>query len=414
MQTASTTATQSACASAPGKVILFGEHAVVYGEPAVAAALSDLRIFVLVTTTNTQSLHVEMLDLPEPIDVRMDAERIVCSLESLQAPPTKACAERIRNLLVGFSNNDLNVEALTPLIYLIRQLLPVSMIQSGLDVRVRSRDLPLGAGLGSSAAFSVACAAALVKLASQSETLGRPDPMYFEQIDQYAFYSEILLHGTPSGIDNAVSARGGALLYTKKKDGDSQMESIPNLPDMHLMVVDTKVPRSTRELVAGVRALYDRHPSVIRPILQSMGEIATSFVKNGVSDVLTLVNVNHLLLRAVGVSHATLDEICETVARVAPNQAAAKLTGAGGGGCAFVLFRPDLEGREYVMQRISKSLQYKCFSSSVGGDGVLWLSPDKFPVTEEKDSSIWNERYSLLAATATVAALSWLLLRRSR
>jgi mevalonate kinase len=168
----------SVCASAPGKVILFGEHAVVYGEPAVAAALSDLRIFVQITCTDTGTVRMFLPDLPTPIDYTLRSEKLTVGLESLQTPPTTACASTIAQLFAPSSSSSssdaqqppdpFTITALTPLIYLLHHLAPTPMLAAGLEIRVRSQDLPVGAGLGSSAAFGVASAAALVLLSLSS------------------------------------------------------------------------------------------------------------------------------------------------------------------------------------------------------------------------------------------------------
>jgi mevalonate kinase len=313
------------------------------------------------------------------------------------------------------------------------------MLAAGLEIRVRSQDLPVGAGLGSSAAFGVASAAALVLLslssssptsAADNVTLGRPDPASLETIDQYAYYSEILLHGTPSGIDNAVSSHGGAIHFTKAPDsgGKVTMKHLENLAPLDLLLVYTHVPRSTKELVAGVRVRHEQYPAT-RIMLQAMGATAQQFqtwwcnsdTDTGVAevgDVLTMVRTNQQLLSAVGVSHASLDRICAVVDETAGDEAAAKLTGAGGGGCAFVVLRPSKPGPAYLhalRSRIQRALQaaqhpwkFTCLQSSVGGDGVLWLSPTDFPADEDASSrmpvvSLWAKYAAVAVLVAGIA-----------
>jgi mevalonate kinase len=446
MEESSVTSPLSVCASAPGKVILFGEHAVVYGEPAVAAALSDLRIFVQITCTDTGTVRMFLPDLPTPIDYTLRSERLTVGLDSLQTPPTAECASTIAQLFAPLSSSSsssdapqppvdaFTVTALTPLIYLLHQLAPADMLAAGLEIRVRSQDLPVGAGLGSSAAFGVASAAALVLLSLSSRpssndatiTLGRPDPLALGQIDRYAYYSEILLHGTPSGIDNAVSSHGGAIHFTKQQDGVT-MNHLENLKPLDLLLVYTHVPRSTKQLVAGVRLRYEQYPAT-RIMLQAMGATAQQFqtwwcnsdsdadtdnADADKGDVLTMVRTNQHLLSAVGVSHASLDRICAVVDETAGDEAAAKLTGAGGGGCAFVVLRPSQPGPgnlHALRSRIQRALQaaqhpwkFTCLQSSVGGDGVLWLSPADFPADEIASSR--RSALSLWAKYAAVAVL---------
>jgi mevalonate kinase len=403
--------TTSVCASAPGKVILFGEHAVVFGEPAVAAALSDLRITVKVTTNNEDEVWIEMPDLPTPIDVKFDAKGL--RLQSLKEPPTKQDAASLQRALLNQipSLNELGVSALVPLIYLMNQLTPTYLEESGLHIQVRSQDLPVGAGLGSSAAFGVACAAALLRLSLLSESadatpkLGKPPQDHLEIINTFSFYSEILLHGTPSGIDNAVSTFGGAIDYTKK-DGESSMQKF-DMPPLDMLMANTHVPRSTKVLVSGVRSLYEQHPTVIGCILNCMGNIAGDFRQLTSFDgpeLLTLVRTNQHMLRSVGVSHPSLDHLCEVVESVSKGVASAKLTGAGGGGCAMIVLQPGEQSRE-TSRKIQDALENKkhpwkfsCLQSAVGREGVIWLDPDSFP---EKGPDLRSP--SVLTVTASLA-----------
>ena len=413
------------CASAPGKVILFGEHAVVYGHAAVAAALSDLRISVKITSTTTTTtttatsggnLHIVMPDLPTPIDLTLDS--VSCCVADLKEPPTKEDASRIQHILTNLDQgmDVMNVSALLPVVYLLNRLLAPALMMMrtrGLEIVVRSQDLPVGAGLGSSAAFGVALTAALLRLSlldnnNNNNTttplaLGKPCQEHLETINKYAYYSEILLHGTPSGIDNTVATYGGAIDYQKATPSRRSRSDKFDMPSLRMVLVHTRVPRSTKELVAGVRRMHDNHPGVVGPMLQAMGGVAERFrqiigaswktVKG--SDLLTLVRTNQHLLRAVGVSHPSLDRICQIVQDQAPGMAEAKLTGAGGGGCAMIVLHP-LSGPQ-IANNLQRTLEnkkhpwdYTCFTSTVGREGVLWIDPDLFPERKEPPPS-WSD-----------------------
>lgn len=484
----------SVCASAPGKLILFGEHSVVHGQPAVAAALSDLRIFVLLKTAGKSltinsgplTIRVCMPDLPFPIDFSIPVDTFLQQLQDLKAPPTADCTKRIHEFLqneaaaVSACNilDDFAISAMTPVFYLISHLAPKTVLkESGLEVRVQSKDLPVGAGLGSSAAFSVACSAALVRLCMEGgidkgmvvppvTQPTTPDKDHVEKINQFAYYSEIILHGTPSGLDNAVSSHGGAMLYTKNKTNDNEdnkqtkkfsMEHF--VLDAHhplnLIMVNTHVPRSTKKLVASVGTLLRQHPRVVQPILDAMGAIAkifftmhsqtgtvpgdTASTMDSISDehgehpLLSLIRMNHQLLHALGVSHASLDCVVDVVQRVAQqmdsgdnrvttNVAAAKLTGAGGGGCAMVVLQPNLpkETVTKVSSQIRTALEkqrdwnFSCFSSTVGGAGVLWIPPSSFPKAKNATTMkrSWYWRFGV--ATLALAGASALLMAVSR
>ena len=317
----------SASASAPGKLILFGEHAVVHGQPAVAASLSDLRIHALATTRADGMVQIDMPDLkPRAISFCVSAESIRLNQQSKSdhieekkleflSVPSKEDGEQIRETLQSLclSHDRLDLEefsitALTPLIYLLNLLVPMTLSPTtethGLSVSVKSSNLPVGAGLGSSAAFGVACSAALYKLrllllssassgiekpaqrtcekedetCSFSETMvagKQPSSSQLDLINKFSFNSETLIHGTPSGIDNAVSTYGGAIYFTKDIDnGTVSMDKFSTFPSLDIILSNTNVPRSTKKLVANVKELKDEFPYVIEGILDGIGGVS--------------------------------------------------------------------------------------------------------------------------------------------
>lgn len=142
--------------------------------------------------------------------------------------------------------------------------------------------LPIGAGLGSSASFSVCISTALLLLHQRISIPALPEPArepgsrapddpghihishqgrkaitpdVAEEVNRWAFISEKVLHGTPSGVDNSVSVFGGALAYTKPGFGKkSGMDPIQGFKSLKFLLTDSKVPRDTKALVAGVSA----------------------------------------------------------------------------------------------------------------------------------------------------------------
>ena len=402
---------ETVCASAPGKVILFGEHAVVYGYPAIAAALSDLRIFVWITpvykssdSNDVDNIHIILPDLPQPIDCTVSCRDVMDTLPSsstvVPPVPHETAASLVQHIKTrGIKNNvnanmknkltttmpldDFSISALTPILYLFKVILllaqpPQHRPRHGWKIYVSSQDLPVGAGLGSSAAFSVALAAALLQLASSSSTTAAlPD---LDTVNKYSYYAEILLHGQPSGLDNAVATYGGALQFHKTTANDQiHLQALPHFHKLSMLLVNTHIPRSTKALVAKVRALHTKYPDMVNPILQAMGEIAKAFGQQSSSSshenaetLLDWVRLNHALLRAVGVSHDSLDSLANMVDACTDGAAAAKLTGAGGGGCALVVWSTE-QARARVVEALQNQRQsYSWFSSAVGGQGVQW------------------------------------------
>jgi mevalonate kinase len=434
------------CASAPGKVILFGEHSVVYGQPAVAAALSDLRIHVCVETIPHNNdpaknrIFILMPDLPKPVEIGVPMDNFIAILSQLKCPPTMECTRELETLIKTTAPRDIDViidehtiHAILPVLYLISQILPTTiLVEFGCIVKVRSKDLPVGAGLGSSAAFGVACSAALLQWryhhpyrCNESEDAScqihfpvtassAPPKALLDEINEYAYYSEMLLHGRPSGIDNTVSSYGGALSFTRSHH-EVSFDPIP-LPNeqgrnpFHLILVNTHVPRQTKQLVAAVRNLHDHHPGIFTPILEAMGQISATFcttMKRNAEEtlrsnnphhdddiVLTLVRTNQALLTSLGVSHPSLERICNAINNNTEYRtySAAKLTGGGGGGCAMILLRPPVSScnNDATVEKLRIKLvnelqtagqpdyQYTFLSSTVGGEGVLFVPQTDF------------------------------------
>jgi|GEM_PF-1641043 len=371
-------------ASAPGKVILFGEHAVVYGHSAVAAVLSDLRVYANCTLIDQTRIDISMPDLPSEIGVgnvkfSCEVSHVFerCVSEVAPQKPSQELTQSLNSCLQSCPDHDALLPVLFLVVCILRELLDSN---KGVCIVVRSRNLPVGAGLGSSAAFGVALSASLMKLAVElkprelkSDTLlggrYRPSTCVKDEINQWAYAAECIMHGNPSGLDNYVSCNGGAVKLVKT---DSKFEKITEFPALNIMLTNSMVPRSTREKVAGVRVLVERFPTIVTSILASMGEITEDFLASveDVDRMETLVQMNHMLLGAIGVGHPSLDTIVAVTKKFG---LFTKLTGAGGGGCAFTLLGNENCSKDSSAARIElERLGYRCYDTQVGGEGVLW------------------------------------------
>lgn len=381
----------------------------VYGQPAIAASLSDLRILVLLTQNESDNSMIRLImpDLPAPVDCQVSTVALLAVKHRLKVPPTPECSQlldnRIRDQAWNTSDSsricdEHSILAILPVLYLISQLAPAAILERGCTVQVRSLDLPVGAGLGSSAAFGVACTAALMQWSREIAPIQNrmsPSEELVIDINRYAFYSEMLLHGRPSGIDNTVSSHGGALLFTRSHH-EVTLEPVAFTNPQKLLLVYTNVPRQTKELVSSVRTFYDQYPAIVSLVLEAMGKIATTFCETVTDNhidatqctktILSLVRTNQSLLATLGVSHPSLDRICATVNAVCPHEAAAKLTGAGGGGCAIVLLSSESDEVDLKRRLVSAlqkaaqpDYQFTFLSSTVGGDGVLFVPAADFP-----------------------------------
>jgi len=219
---------------------------------------------------------------------------------------------------------------LEPIYSVAREILQKYRLKKGVNIEIKS-SIPTAAGLGSSAAVSVASAAALCSLFGCDESK--------DYIFQIAFNAEKIIHGTPSGVDPAVSTYGGILWYRKS-------EPIRRLNidvDLPLIIGNTGKERSTGKLVAKVNSLKERYPSIISKVISAGGEIIKRSMKalreGDLKTLGELMNINHELLSALQVSCEEL----ESLVHAARNAGAlgAKLTGAGGGGCMIALVSPE-------------------------------------------------------------------------
>lgn len=220
--------------------------------------------------------------------------------------------------------------------------------------------LPIGAGLGSSASYSACIALGLVSLYRAVDVSAVEDRSL---VNEFAFLSEKVLHGNPSGVDNATVVHGGFLSYRS-----GQFKQIQFSEQLRFLLIHTRVPRNTKELVAGVRRLRDSMPTVVDPILQAIDAISTRF-ENGQSENLKeMIAVNHSLLNALGVGHPSL----ETCVRIcAKHTLTCKLTGAGGGGCAIVYVAGTNSNSEAdAAKRELEEAGMRVFETAIGAAGV--------------------------------------------
>jgi mevalonate kinase len=186
--------------------------------------------------------------------------------------------------------------------FLLTNLVPSSTLKqcSAISLSVQSKGLPVGAGLGSSAAFSVALAAAYCKVRQhvlfpdQSSSIAEcksPGAAQLEVINRWAFASEVLLHGSPSGLDNTTSCFGGFVQFQRglgETGAETRCERLVEgaLP-LRLLLCNTKVERSTKEQVGKVRQLLIDQPAVVEPVFAAIHAISLAFrriLTNGDTD----------------------------------------------------------------------------------------------------------------------------------
>ncbi|KAM8918097.1 mevalonate kinase isoform 1-T1 [Lycaon pictus] len=373
--------------SAPGKVILHGEHAVVHGKIALAVAL-NLRTFLRLQPHSNGKM---CLNLPN-IGVKRawDVARLQLQDTSFLEPgnatgdaaaPTSEQVEKLKEV-AGFPNDGTDPECLAVLafLYLYLSICRKQRTLPSLDITVWS-ELPTGAGLGSSAAYSVCLAAALLTACeaipnpqNNGESASRWTMEDLELINKWAFQGERMIHGNPSGVDNSISTWGGALRYQQGK-----ISSIKRLPALKILLTNTKVPRSTKALVASVRSRLLKFPEIVAPLLTSINaislecertleEMASAPAPEHYLVLEELIDINQHHLNALGVGHASLDQLCQVTMAHGLHS---KLTGAGGGGCGITLLRPDLEQPKVeAMKQALTSCGFDCWETSIGAPGI--------------------------------------------
>jgi mevalonate kinase len=282
-----------------GKVILLGEHAVVYGVPALAVGIDrGARARVSPSDTGPSELLVRGWDI-----------RV-----------TEADHE-----------HDLG-RAFGSLLSAVRGSEGVAHVRAEVEA-----NLPPGGGLGCSAAMGVALARALAPRAGE------------DAIERFASAWERVFHGNPSGIDAAVGARGGCILF-ERRDGHAVLSPVTVKGGLTFCVGNTGIPSSTKAMVDGVARLKDRRGEVVAKAFEGIRALVSNArlaIEAGDRFALgRLMDLNQMLLSGLFVSTAEIEAMCEQ-ARAA-GALGAKLTGAGGGGCVVALVN-GASGAERVL-----------------------------------------------------------------
>ncbi|OJD28717.1 mevalonate kinase [Diplodia corticola] len=346
--------------SAPGKVIVYGEHAVVYGKAAIAASIS-LRTYLLVTfppkSNRIISLHSPDVDLNHTWNIddlpwhdfseanqknqSLDPGLVealqphIAAVSSSRPESTRrthrASAFAFLYLLLSLGSHDLD-----PCIYAVRSTIPI------------------GAGLGSSASLAVCMATALLL---QTGALSIPHQrqnthesvLQIDRISRWAFVAEMCIHGNPSGVDNTVCSGGKAVMFQRNPPDSAVVTPLRRFPELPLLVVNTREPRSATDEINKVKGLRNSHPAVADRVLSAIHATTESAYQlisapdfeptspAALRHLGDLVAINNGLLVSLGVSHPKLERTRALVDRLGVGWT--KLTGAGGGGCAIVLLK---------------------------------------------------------------------------
>lgn len=363
-------------ASAPGKFIISGEYSVVYEKHAIASAI-DLRTTAIIrpnqedekvrlNLTNLKSIrewpltsltmcrlvskYSKCLDFDETMPVALDLlmhpryEILKPSLDRQKAADDAAMAFLLLYIGLGDSFG--------------------WSARPAIDVKVES-SIPVGSGLGSSSAFSVALCGALMKVFRVSAE------KYV--ISNWAFNIDKYFHGRPSGVDNSIVTSGGHILF---RNGKVVASGISHKAPMRVMLIETGVSRSTKTLSETVVKQLQEDPTKVNRIFSNINDLTTqiwaklndpNFIPRNISGRL---QANQELLDELGVGHEKLTDIFTRAQRF---NLTAKQTGAGGGGTAFVLYIDNPENCEIIAQLRTdlKGAGYNVHDHAIGCEGLL-------------------------------------------
>jgi len=290
-------------ASAPGKIILFGEHAVVYGQPALAVPVNQVQATANVSQGKRETGEIW-------ITARDLRRRYKLSRAGANDPLALAVRLTLDFLQLPITNNSFTLSV--------------------------TSTIPRASGLGSGAAVCTAIVRALAAHFNAS--------ISHAQVSAIVFETEKLLHGTPSGIDNTVIAYNQPVWFIKGQPPEPFSVAQP----FHLLIADTGIASPTKITVGEVRAAWEKEPKKYNALFQEIGAVART-----ARDIITKVEadgsrlpalgaamqLNHELLISLGVSSPELNALVEAARRA--GALGAKLSGGGRGGNMLALVTPE-------------------------------------------------------------------------
>jgi len=306
-------------ASAPGKVILFGEHFVVYGVKAILCSINK-RVTVTAEKTSERKISINS------------------KIGKLELEPDKPISE-------------IN-SPLKPFYYLANK--SIENKDSGIRIQIDS-EIPLGAGLGSSSACCVAGAAAIFKLFGNISK---------EEILKLAIEAERTIFENTSGADCTVCTYGGIMEYDKNKG----FKKIEHEPNFQLVIINSNIEHSTQSMVSKVKEFENKNKeefSRLSDLESKLVEDVLKLVKeNKIQEIGQKMNQNQEYLENIGISNKELTKMIKIGQE---SSFGAKITGSGGGGCIFALTN------ESNLQNILKKFKdnnYECFSTKIDFKGL--------------------------------------------
>lgn len=308
-------------ASSPGKIILFGEHFVVYGIKAILATI-DRRVTVISEKTKEPYISITSSLASEKISISSKTE-------------------------------DVN-KAVRPFFYLASEIIKKNQYDGGLDIKIIS-NIPSGVGLGSSSACCVAAAASITRLFSKVKK---------EDILKLAIAAERTIFENTSGADCTVCTYGGLIMYDKK----TGFSNLQLKPDLEFMIANSKMIHSTDKVVKKVSKFKKKDTSKFLFLCEEMEKLIqrvhSEIKDNNIVALGKSMKENQKYLEVIGVSNSRLNEM---IGLANKTSFGSKITGAGGGGCIIALI-DDSNSDETI--KAMKDNNYECFRTKIDFTGV--------------------------------------------
>jgi len=306
-------------ASAPGKIILFGEHFVVHGTKAILAAI-DKRVTVTTTFTENKTIKVNS------------------ELGTLEIPISSS-HEEVKN-------------EFRPFVYLANKMIDSNQNVNGLEITIDS-DIPIGVGLGSSSACCVAAAASISELFKELSS---------EEILNLSIEAEKTIFPDTSGADCTICTYGGMIEYPS-------IEKIDSTFDLNLVIANSMIPHNTKNSVEKVNKFKENNEerfSQLCDLENILIDEAITTMKNNDATALGLkMSENQKYLEEIQISNDTLRDMISSLNEISLGS---KITGAGDGGCIIALVKDDNMDKVPALLGEDK----ECFSAKIDTKGVVW------------------------------------------
>jgi len=306
-------------ASAPGKIILFGEHFVVHGTKAILAAI-DKRVTVTTTFTENNTIKVNS------------------QLGTIEVP-------------ISSSYEEVESE-FRPFVYLANKIINSEQNASGLEITIDS-DIPIGVGLGSSSACCVAAAASISELFNELSS---------EEILKMSIEAEKTIFPDTSGADCTVCTYGGMIEYPS-------IEKIDNTFDLNLLIANSMIPHNTKNSVEKVNKFKENDKERFSELCDLENKLIDKVIiamKNNDATTFGLkMSENQKYLEEIQVSNDTLRDMINSLSEISLGS---KITGAGDGGCVIALVKDENMDKAPALLPKDK----ECFSAKIDTKGVVW------------------------------------------